>query len=288
MSKVSIFNQEWIDLVFEGRNKEYGAYQLRRDSGKTTIMALMSGIGLVVTLICLPVAINYFNPQEPIVSENDIDSPSLIIHDVVTVTPPKVEPPKPEPPVAENNPAPTTQPTTPAPNTEPTRRFVPLVVTSDRPDSDPPTLDDLRNATPGRTDNEGSDEPGFTIGTPAPTPGTGSGSATGTGDGDTISNYNVDISPEFPGGLEKFYKKVGNEFKAPSSDREMTLKVYVSFVIETDGTLTNIKVLRDPGYEMGKEAIRVLKSIKTKWKPGIKDGKKVRTAYNLPITVNLN
>lgn len=251
-------------------------------------MALISGIGLVVALICLPVAINYFNPPEPIVSENDTDSPTLVLNDVATITPPKVEPPKPEPPVAENNPATTTQPATPAPNTEPTRRFVPLVVTSDRPDSDPPTIDDLDHANPGNVDNEGSDEPGFNIGTPTPTTGTGSGSATGTGDGDAIDSFSVDISPEFPGGLEKFYKRVGNEFKAPSNDREMTLKVYVSFVIETDGTLTNIKVLRDPGYEMGKEAVRVLKSIKTKWKPGIKDGKKVRTAYNLPITVNVN
>mgnify|MGYP006144067255 CR=1 FL=1 len=284
MSKVSIFNQEWIDLVFEGRNKEYGAYQLRRDSSKTTIMALISGIGLVVALICLPVAINYFNPPEPIVSDNSKTDDNLL-DDILVIHEVK---PIPKPPVAENNPAPTTQPATPAPNTEPTRRFVPLVVTSDRPDSDPPTIDDLDHANPGNVDNEGSDEPGFNIGTPAPTPGTGSGSATGTGEGEAISNYSVDISPEFPGGLEKFYKRVGNEFKAPSSDREMTLKVYVSFVIETDGTLTNIKVLRDPGYEMGKEAIRVLKSIKTKWKPGIKDGKKVRTAYNLPITVNLN
>jgi protein TonB len=60
------------------------------------------------------------------------------------------------------------------------------------------------------------------------------------------------------------------------------------FVIEKDGSMTDIKVLRNPGYGMDKEAIRVLKSLKTKWKPGIKDGQKMRTQYTLPITVQMN
>jgi protein TonB len=74
-------------------------------------------------------------------------------------------------------------------------------------------------------------------------------------------------------------------FTRPELDAEKTLKVYVSFVIERDGSITDITVLNDPGYGLGKEAIRVLKSIKTKWTPGILDGKAVRTAYNLPITI---
>jgi len=64
--------------------------------------------------------------------------------------------------------------------------------------------------------------------------------------------------------------------------------VYVSFVIERDGSMTDIQVKRDPGYGLGKEAVRVLKSIKTKWAPGMIAGKPVRTAYNLPITVEMN
>lgn len=60
------------------------------------------------------------------------------------------------------------------------------------------------------------------------------------------------------------------------------------FVIERDGSMTDIQVKRDPGHGLGKEAIRVLKSLKTKWSPGMIDGKAVRTAYNLPITVQMN
>jgi protein TonB len=51
--------------------------------------------------------------------------------------------------------------------------------------------------------------------------------------------------------------------------------------------MSNIKVLRDPGYGLGKEAIRVLKSLKSKWTPGMIAGQAVRTSYNLPITVKL-
>jgi protein TonB len=59
-------------------------------------------------------------------------------------------------------------------------------------------------------------------------------------------------------------------------------------VIEKDGSMTNIHVKRDPGYGLGKEAIRVLKSLRTKWTPGIINSKPVRTAYDLPITVQMN
>jgi protein TonB len=52
--------------------------------------------------------------------------------------------------------------------------------------------------------------------------------------------------------------------------------------------MTDIKVLKDPGYGLGREAIRVLKSLKTKWSPGMIGSKPVRTSYNLPITVQMN
>ncbi|MNE64501.1 Gram-negative bacterial tonB protein [compost metagenome] len=100
-----------------------------------------------------------------------------------------------------------------------------------------------------------------------------------------VSSAILDKQPEFPGGIAQFYKYVGNNFQRPELDVEKTLRVYVSFVVEKDGSLTDIIVRNDPGYGMGKEAIRVLKSLKTKWAPGILDGKPVRTAYNLPITI---
>ena len=80
---------------------------------------------------------------------------------------------------------------------------------------------------------------------------------------------------------------MGNNFEKQDIEGSGAIRVYVSFVIEKDGSMTDIQVKKDPGYGLGKEAIRVLKSLKTKWTPGMIDSKPVRTAYNLPITVQL-
>jgi protein TonB len=109
-------------------------------------------------------------------------------------------------------------------------------------------------------------------------------SSTGSGPIEIV----VDVTPEYPGGLDAFRRDVANRFKTPDVENLSVIKVLVSFVVEPDGTLSNIKATRDPGYGLGAEAVRVLKSLKAKWKPGMKDGKAVRTAYSLPITVKIN
>ena len=80
----------------------------------------------------------------------------------------------------------------------------------------------------------------------------------------TILNRNeLDKNPEFPGGIKIFLNYVGSNFRTPEIETEQTVKVYVSFVVEIDGSMSNIQVENDPGFGLGKEAIRVLKSIKT-------------------------
>jgi hypothetical protein len=93
----------------------------------------------------------------------------------------------------------------------------------------------------------------------------------------------IDKQPEFPGGIEKFYKFLSKNYQTPKSEG-LRGKVYVSFVIEKDGSLTDIKVIRDIGYGTGNEAIRVL-SICPKWIPGEQEGHKVRVMYSISINV---
>ena len=93
----------------------------------------------------------------------------------------------------------------------------------------------------------------------------------------------VDIKPEFEGGMEKFYKFIGQNFKVPDEE-DLRGKIFVSFVVEKDGSLGDIKVIRDIGYGTGNEAMRVLK-ICPKWKPGELNGKKVRVLYSMPINI---
>lgn len=94
----------------------------------------------------------------------------------------------------------------------------------------------------------------------------------------------VEKDPEYPGGMEALYQFLAANLKYPQGDTECNGKVYVTFVIEKDGTVDNIKILRDPCPKLGtgEEVMRVVK-LMPKWKPGYVDGKPVRVQYNLPI-----
>ncbi|PZR19537.1 MAG: energy transducer TonB [Flavobacterium psychrophilum] len=275
MSKISVFEHGWIDLVFEGRNQEYGAYQLRKQDPKTTMLALVTGIGLVVTLIAIPAAINYFKTA-PIVVDGGLTLPEPTTIEVEPYVIPEAPKPQPQEPASGG-----------AASSQPTVAFTAPVATSDPTPVDLPTTDDVLNTNPGQTTTEGVKGGQIDGTSTTPTPGTGTGNGPGTNPEGTIETF-VDVAPLYPGGLEAFYKDVAKRFDTPEVENVSTLRVLVSFVVEPDGTLSNIKATRDPGYGMGTEAIRVLKSLKAKWKPGMKGGKAVRTAYSLPITVKIN
>lgn len=281
MSKVNVFNPAWIDLVFEGRNQSYGAYQLRRDDSKTTSIALLSGIGLMALLAGAPALVNYFSPDIA-VADNGLKPTVVMVDELPLFKEP--ETPKPDPVIEEPVKA---TPAAAAPEASaPTTLFKPLVPTSD-PVEAPPTIATVLTTNPGSATTPGT--PGG-VGTTPSVAGVPGGTGTNESSTTTIeTTVSVDVMPTYPGGMQKFYEEVGRKFRTPVNIEDAaTLKVYVSFVIEKDGTMTNIKVLRDPGHDMGKEALRVLQSIKTKWIAGKKAGQSVRTAYNLPITVNVN
>ncbi len=90
--------------------------------------------------------------------------------------------------------------------------------------------------------------------------------------------------PEFPGGLSNFYKLFAAEFKVPAENPDMKGRIFLKFVVEKDGSITNIKLLRDLGMGTGKEAIRVLRQL-PKWKPALYNQKSVRCDFSLPIKI---
>lgn len=98
----------------------------------------------------------------------------------------------------------------------------------------------------------------------------------------------VENDPEFPGGIEALMKFLQQNIKYPQLAREnnITGKVYVTFVVERDGSVTGVRVLRDIGGGCGQEAVRVVKSM-PKWTPGKQRGKAVRVQYNLPVNFSL-
>lgn len=101
----------------------------------------------------------------------------------------------------------------------------------------------------------------------------------------STNNSRVDSQPEFPGGPEALYNDfIKNNYRMPIV-KNLKGKVYVSFMVEINGTLSDIKILRDIGYGTGEEAIRVLK-LSPRWTPAKRDNKYVRWNYSFPITVN--
>ena len=98
----------------------------------------------------------------------------------------------------------------------------------------------------------------------------------------------VEEMPSFPGGDQKMMEFVAKNIKYPQIARETGVqgKVFVNFVVEPDGSVSNVKILRGIGGGCDEEAMRVVKSM-PKWKPGKQRGKAVRVSYNLPVNFKL-
>jgi len=270
MSKLSIFETRWIDLVFEDRNKDYGAYQLRQESPKTMLISLFLTLLFVLMIVSLPTVIHYFygTAAEPSAQNSPILGPSVylqkpIIPEKKSILPPAKSDQKPQ-------------------KSKPNLTNSIIAKNPLEAVEIPKNIDLPSNSAPESTNLTGTDgvnsttkSGAGTIDIPVETPPT------------ILNTSELDKNPEFPGGIGKFLSYVGRNFKTPEIELEKTVKIYVSFVVEIDGSMSNIVVKRDPGYGLGEEAIRVLKSLKTKWEPGIKDRKSVRAFYNLPITVEL-
>ena len=268
MSNLSIFEKKWIDLVFEGKNKAYGAYQLRQESTKTTVLAFFSGISFIVVVSGIGLFLSSFGAKPKM-------NPDIPVPDSIVITPYRNEPEVVKPLVQ--------PPASSAPDVEVPKNKNFVAAPTDQSEPDVPTTSELP------TTNTPTGIPGGTGTNPEPNNGGGTTfvSEVKAPEGPIVTAA-LDEQPDFPGGIDRFRKQVGEKFNTPELDEVVVVSVIVSFVIEKDGTMTDIKVLKNPGYDLDKEAIRVLKSIKTKWKPGKIKGQLMRTQYTLPIKVQMN
>ncbi|GAB3926829.1 hypothetical protein GCM10028827_18380 [Mucilaginibacter myungsuensis] len=96
---------------------------------------------------------------------------------------------------------------------------------------------------------------------------------------------NVDDSPEYPGGLQNFYNFLGQTLRYPDSARTHNVqgKVFIRYVVETDGALSDLTVMRGVSADLDAEAIRAMK-LSPKWKPGKIGGQAVRAYYTIPVS----
>jgi protein TonB len=274
MSHISIFEKRWIDLVFEGRNQAYGAYQLRQENPRTTLLALFYALLLVFSISGTIFLLSSFGPAPS-------PKPNETIATTVTVTGiiPPTMPPKLQSTVA------AAKKDKPKDDPKPDLIHPKVVDADDHPEEVNANVDMGKTTVDATT--TGPATPGMGISPGGTTPGAEKSPGEGEEKGPYIS-AKLDRQPMFPGGMPKFYDYVAKKFNNPDIDSgEHNIRIFVSFVIEKDGSLTEIKVMNNPGHNLDKEAIRVLKSLRTKWEPGILKGQPVRTLYTLPITLKV-
>jgi protein TonB len=224
-----------------------------------------------VFLIALPTIINKIQGFIPKADEK------VKVTDVVLMPPPPLDQTKPPPP----------PPKEPAKPKVDQVRFPPPVVKPDNEvrEKDPPTVKQLEVADPGQKEQKG--DPNAQIRIDEPVGNADISQVTEASNSNEIFTA-VEIAPAFPGGLDKFGKFLHDHIRYPAVAKEnnVTGRVFIQFVVEKDGSLTDLKILRDPGSGLGDEALRVLKS-SPHWTPGIQNGKPVRVQYTVPVNFSL-
>ncbi|GAB2549514.1 energy transducer TonB [Rufibacter soli] len=265
------------DMIFEGRNKAYGAYVLRKVYHQHLSQALLYAVGFFVLLFSAPVVANLLAGKPGIAKVRKlgpvIEMTHVDLEEIKEVA--KVKPV--EPAAAAKSEAPTIKNTTPK-----------VVDNNTAVVDEIPTQEDLQKANSGTVTSPGDGN--TEVGNPLP--GEGSGPGTGTGHGETAAPtevfYSAEFMPEFEGGMPKLMAYLGRNIKYPRAAQAQGLEgtVILSFVVSVTGEIKDVQVLKGLGYGTEEEAVRVIEKM-PRWKPGSQNGRNVPVRMTLPIRLEL-
>src|SRR6185503_10175120 len=268
ISKFDLYKHEWLELVFENRNKVYGAYELRQHYASNMVRAMgFTFFGL--SLLCGASIV--FKTTAPLTHITHVDmTPPIVAYRPPT----QPKPPAPTKPLKADHPA------SPAA----TIKYTPPIVVDDSH-----AAKEQMKKNDALTVDIGTVDKGKPGGTTVPVEITGNGPTTVPVDGTVHTISNVDVMPEPIGGEAAWNKFLSKNLRFPdqAQDARVSGRVILSFVIEKDGHLSNIVVERSAGYGFDEEAVRVLKMAKA-WKPGMQNGQAVRVRYMIPINFQLS
>ena len=265
-----------LEIVFEHRNKAYGAYQLRREYPAYLGRALGIGFLLICSTLGLPMLLSAVSEAFPVSEPESVR--------VEIGSPPEIEKPVVPPPVV---------PSTPPPAARPTMIFVPPVVVIDNQVTDEPphTQEELFNSNAEITtiDSDGDPEaPPTTEPNPSdfgpvieykPAP-----------QDETIHEpYAVQKMPSFGSGEKDLLEFLAKNITYPALARENNIQgvVVLSFVVDKEGNVKSVTPVQEIGGGCSKEAIRVVQSM-PRWNPGEANGHPVNVRFVLPVRFKLN
>ena len=276
MSKVDLIDNSWVELVFENKNKAYGAYQLRKETGKRNVKAMIivfATIAAIIVAAWAKVAIENAMPKK-VAIETDVELSKLAQKKEAKVErkePVKVEM---EQKVVEK--------------VKSSVKFTAPEIKKDedvKPEDELKSQDDLAktNTAIGSFDVKGNDE----------------------AEGEVLKAKEViaeekpkeeetkvfdvvEQMPQFPGGQQALFEYLSKNIKYPviAEENGVQGRVIVTFVVERDGSITDVKVVKSVDPSLDKEAQRVVKSM-PRWIPGKQNGSAVRVKYTVPVTFRL-
>lgn len=262
------------DIVFANRNQAYGAYSLRKEYPRTVTRALIIGGILFTVGVLTPTIITALTPEP--------EEQAMVEVDLMKLPPPPIDPNEPPPP-----PPPPIE--VPKVNTV---KFLPPEVKPDEEvpeETPPPAVEELKEAVAAEKTQEGDPNAEEVIAAPEASAGpTRAEVVVEAAPKDDEIFTVVEQQPEFPGGLAALGQFLGKNIRYPAAAQRANVsgRVFVSFVVNTDGSIQDVQVLKGLGFGTDEEAQRVVKSM-PKWRPGKQSGRPVRVKYNLPINFTL-
>lgn len=278
---VDLTSREWCEIVFEGKNKDFGAYKLRESSPARHTKAIVSvliALAIILTLLILSVNGVFNKPEEEqmaISTEQEIATFDAEEEEIEEEEEEQFQMPEPEEIIAPEEVA----------NQQQVTDL--LIVEDDKIEEDKQVknLEDVleNEAAVGAVDiTEGTNDLNKVIIQEQVI------AAPKVEDEQPVSIAMVEQKPEFPGGEAAMYKWLGDNIVYPSAASEEGVqgRVVVEFVVGKDGSISNVKVVRPRHPALDKEALRVVKAM-PKWLPGRNNGQPVKVTYTLPVTFKL-
>ena len=277
--QVNLNSAEWCDMIFEGKNKAYGAYKLRQTAGKRYLYAFGAMLVIVALVVLIPMAVSEVRAAT---------SKSDGVNEVYTMTEVEVAKDK----IIEEVLKPD-MPELPKEKFAMMEKFTPPSIVGDaemRPENEIPDQDkfreDKRIAIGAYTEKNGSFDPDA-VRKELENANAIMGTKKEDGKGTDPIKF-AEIMPQFPGGTEEMYSYISKNLRYPTMDQEIGTqgRVTVQFVVSKDGVISQVKVLRGISQGCDKEAVKVVQSM-PKWIPGRQNGVPVAVYFTLPILFKL-
>ena len=269
---LSIRTNDLDEVVFANRNKSYGAYALRNDYSNQLTKALFIGIAFFAAVSAVPLVMNAFKSEVLLPKDDFSGREILVINDTET--------PKPKP----DNTTPARVKTVANPEVTPVREI--------RKNKTLPTKKDFEGAAIGTETKPGPETtisvaPPISVGPPSATDHQPVSPPAPVEDPNVIiDGAKADVAADFKGGINAFRQKVAQGFDTSSIDQSGMVSAIITFVVEKDGSISNIKIT-GANADFNQEAERTVKSIKTKWTPAQLKGKAVRSSFRMPISMRI-